>query len=638
MRTILKLALTLVLTFVAVFTHTAVTVIASEPVPRASATLPYTADSPVLAPSAAITFDLDTGSPALVPGQNVPLDQTSGGVTAHFSSPSGAGAYSIQSQTTFPAVVLSQFSGNYLFDNDVFKSSLDISFSQSLDNISFTFATVEYHGGVISEPSNIQLTAFLNSTATTPVGSALARGTWPTSDTYPQGTLTFDSAGQPFKVVRIEIPYQANGASIFLADNVTVNATGNRAPVAADDAYTTSENTPLNAGAPGVLTNDTDADGNVLTAVLVTSVSHGTLTLGSDGSFVYTPSAGISGADSFTYKANDGTIDSNVATVSITVSAGANVPPVAVDDAYTTDQGRLLNQPAPGILANDTDANGNALTAVLVTSVNHGMLTLNSSGSFFYTPAANFNGADAFTYKASDGIAQSNVATVNIVVNPVSNTPPVAVNDSYTVAVNTALNAAAPGVLANDTDVDGDILTAILASNVSHGSLTFDANGSFRYTPSANFNGADSFSYRANDGPNESTATVTITVTTDAPSITSVSPSHLRLSQSGTVIISGGNLGGVTEVGFGEGVTVDTFSVDSSNQITAKVVVDSGAETGVRDVTVVSLNGTSTMPEAFEIRQPSSAFPWLWVGLGVALAVVVIGIAGYITLGKRVQR
>jgi VCBS repeat-containing protein len=405
-----------------------------------------------------------------------------------------------------------------------------------------------------------------------------------------------------------------------------VNATGNRAPVAADDAYTTNENTPLNAGAPGVLTNDTDADGNSLTAVLVTSVSHGTLTLSSDGSFVYTPSAGISGADSFTYKANDGTIDSNVATVSISVSGGGNVPPVAVNDAYTTSQGKLLNQPAPGVLANDTDVNGDALTAVLVTSVSHGMLTLNSSGSFFYTPAANFNGAVSFTYKASDGTAESNVATVNITVNPVSNTAPVAVDDSYSVDENTVLNVAALGVLANDTDVDGDILTAILASTVSHGSLTFNPNGSFTYTPSANYKGDDSFYYKANDGPNESSATVSITVTQAAPTIVSVNPSHLRLSHSGTVVIEGSDLGGTEAVSFGPGVTVNGFSVDNPNQVTADISFDPGATQGARDVTVVTPGGSFTLAEALVVRAPSEGLS-SWV-------IAVIAVAGLIVVGS----
>src|SRR5207247_10950606 len=82
---------------------------------------------------------------------------------------------------------------------------------------------------------------------------------------------------------------------------------------------------------PGVLTNDTDADGNTITAVKVTNPSHGTVTLNADGSFSYVPAAGYTGSDSFTYKANDGSLDSNVATLSITVNASNHAPVAATD-------------------------------------------------------------------------------------------------------------------------------------------------------------------------------------------------------------------------------------------------------------------------------------------------------------------
>src|SRR5204862_277029 len=105
----------------------------------------------------------------------------------------------------------------------------------------------------------------------------------------------------------------------------------------------------------------------------------------------------------------------------------------------------------------------------------------------------------SFAYRANDGTANSNTATVSITVNPV-NDPPVASNDSYTTNEDTTLNVAAAGVLSNDTDVDADPLTAVLVSGPSNGSLTLNADGSFSYTPNANFNGSDSFAYRANDG------------------------------------------------------------------------------------------------------------------------------------------
>src|SRR5262249_33692575 len=132
----------------------------------------------------------------------------------------------------------------------------------------------------------------------------------------------------------------------------------------------------------------------------------------------------------FTYQANDGSVNSNVATVNITVNP-VNDAPVAVNDSYTTNRSAQRRVAKPGGLANDSDVDGTPLTAALVTGPSHGTLTLNSNGSFTYSPAATYNGPDSFTYKASDGTANSNTATVSITVNPV-NDAPVAVNDSYT--------------------------------------------------------------------------------------------------------------------------------------------------------------------------------------------------------------
>jgi VCBS repeat-containing protein len=125
---------------------------------------------------------------------------------------------------------------------------------------------------------------------------------------------------------------------------------------------------------------------------------------------------------------------------------GGNTPPTAGNDAYSTNEDTTLTVPAPGVLGNDTDADGNSLTAAQVTGPAHGSLTLNADGSFTYVPAANFNGPDSFTYQASDGIAPSNVATVSITVNA-GNDPPNAADDSYSTAEDTALSVAAPGVL-----------------------------------------------------------------------------------------------------------------------------------------------------------------------------------------------
>jgi len=192
----------------------------------------------------------------------------------------------------------------------------------------------------------------------------------------------------------------------------------NRPPVAVSDSYTTTEDTPLTVPAPGVLVNDTDADGNPLTAILVAGPANGSVTLSPNGGFTYTPRANFFGSDSFTYKANDGQADSNTATVSITVTPG-NDAPVAVNDSYSVNQDTTLTVAAPGVLANDSDVDTAALTAVLVSTTN-GTLTLSASGGFTYTPNAGFVGTDSFTYKANDGQLDSNTATVTITVQAVA--------------------------------------------------------------------------------------------------------------------------------------------------------------------------------------------------------------------------
>jgi VCBS repeat-containing protein len=267
-----------------------------------------------------------------------------------------------------------------------------------------------------------------------------------------------------------------------------------------------------------VLSNDTDADGDPLTALLVTAPTHGTLNLNSDGSFTYVPATNYSGADFFTYRASDGALNSGVATVTLTITA-VNDAPVGVADSYTANEDVTLTVAAPGVLGNDSDPEGSALTAALVVGPTHGTLTLNANGSFTYRPATNYNGPDSFTYRASDGSLNSAITTVTLTVNAV-NDAPVATGDSYSAVENTPLVVAAAGVLSNDTDADGDTLSAVLVSNPAHGTLTLNANGSFTYVPVTNYNGADSFTYRATDGVlNSALATVSISIigVNDAP-------------------------------------------------------------------------------------------------------------------------
>lgn len=189
------------------------------------------------------------------------------------------------------------------------------------------------------------------------------------------------------------------------------------------------------------------------------------------------------------------------------VSASSGLP-VSSGDAYGMNEDATLSIAAPGVLANDSSPLLASLTAVLDETVKSGVLNLNSNGSFVYTPSANFNGADFFTYRASDGTRTGNIATVMLTVNPV-NDRPVATADTVETSAGAAVDI---NVLANDTDVDGDALTISSYTNGTKGAVS-PGSGTLVYTPNAGETGADTFSYTATDGVLVSDpATVTVTI------------------------------------------------------------------------------------------------------------------------------
>ena len=283
-------------------------------------------------------------------------------------------------------------------------------------------------------------------------------------------------------------------------------------PVALDDAYTVREEDSIQVAAPGVLANDWDGDGDPLTASLVSGPSHGLLVLNTNGFFTYSPEPDFAGTDSFTYQAHaDGGV-SNLATVTITVTA-VNDAPVAVPDSYSTNEDTPLTVAAPGLKANDSDADGSALTAVKVANPAHGTVTVNASGAFIYTPAANYNGPDSFTYRVTDGSANSATVTVTLTVNAV-NDAPVAAGQARSVNEDSTR-----AIVLSGSDADGNPLTFTIVTPPVHGVLIGTAPA-VTYDPDPNYNGPDSFTFRANDGlVNSAVGTVTLTVTpvNDAP-------------------------------------------------------------------------------------------------------------------------
>jgi VCBS repeat-containing protein len=370
--------------------------------------------------------------------------------------------------------------------------------------------TVNQNVQVLSAPA--AQTSFVGSNATFNVG-AIGTGVsyeWffngaliSTSNALALSNLATNQAG-----IYCVIVSGVCGAPITNCTTLTIE---NRAPVAGNDAYSVAEDSTLMIDAAGILANDSDLDGDTLSAVLVSDVTHGVLGLNSNGAFIYTPSLNYTGIDTFTYRASDTRLTSGIATVTITITP-LNDPPVALDDSYSVNEDATLTIPLPGVLANDTDVDGDALRAVLVSNVTHGTLSLSNNGAFVYTPSLSYTGVDVFTYRATATGQTSDVATVTITVLPL-NDAPVANDDAYTILEDTTLAISAAGILTNDFDVDGNSLTALLVSNVAHGSLTFSNDGAFVYTPSLSYTGVDVFAYRVTDGAlTSSVATVTITI------------------------------------------------------------------------------------------------------------------------------
>jgi len=358
-------------------------------------------------------------------------------------------------------------------------------------------------------------------------------------------------------------------ASADDVDAVDFGNVDNLAPVAAQDSYDTDEDTPLAVGVlAGLLANDSDPNLDVLTPELVSDAQHGVLHLNPDGSFTYDPDADFNGVDQFIYRAFDEELYSDPITVEIAVNPVNDAPvhqfslPQSVDeDTKLVFSARRDN----ALTIRDVDAGADPVTVTL-TALNGTLRFDTEPGAdfatytitdtvaainnflegFVFVPLANFNGAASIEVTTDDlghsgaGLAFVTTDTIAITVNPVDD-PTVAIDDAFAILEDGSLAAAAPGVLGNDLEVDGDPLVARVVSGASHGALAFNPDGSFGYVPAPDFYGVDSFSYRVNDGVSDSNlATVTLAVApvNDVPAFTA-GPDVARGEDAGPQAIAG---------------------------------------------------------------------------------------------------
>jgi hypothetical protein len=283
-----------------------------------------------------------------------------------------------------------------------------------------------------------------------------------------------------------------NGGSDTATVDVSVSCV-NDAPVADEQNVSTQEGMPV-----GIALTASDVDGDALTFEVVGGPTNGTLS-GSGANLTYTPDAGYVGPDSFTFRANDGQEDSNIATVSIEVTE-VDTPPVADDQDVNTDEDTPVD-----ITLTGSDEDGDPLTFEVVDGPTNGILS-GSGANLTYTPDADYNGPDSFTFRVNDGQADSDPATVSITVNPV-NDPPLADDQAVSTNEDTPV-----GITLIGSDVDEDMLTFAVLDGPDNGTLT-GSGANLTYTPDAGYTGEDSFTFRANDGQEDSNlATVSISV------------------------------------------------------------------------------------------------------------------------------
>lgn len=363
-----------------------------------------TAGSDYTAASGTLTFnDGETTKTFTVPIADDATDEDNETINLTLSAPAPAtiNGYLIANQSDPNGLLGTTTTATLtIFDNDEPPGNAptisDVA-NQTTDEDTPTGAVAFTVGDAETPVANLNVTATSSNTALVPNANLALGGSGASR------TLTITPAANLSGTTTITLTV-TDGAGQTATDTfvLTVNAV-NDAPVATPQSITLNEDTPTLITLAG-----TDVEGSALTYTIVSGPTNGTLT-GSGATRTYTPNANSSGADSFTFRVSDGTADSAVVTVSLSVTA-VNDAPAAAAESFAVSSGNAVRG---NVLLNDTDVEGAALTAVLVAGPTAGTLTLNLNGTFTYTPGTGFAGTDSFTYRASDGAAPSDVATVS---------------------------------------------------------------------------------------------------------------------------------------------------------------------------------------------------------------------------------
>lgn len=298
-----------------------------------------------------------------------------------------------------------------------------------------------------------------------------------------------------------------NNGAVSATATVSVSQTAaNDPPLANADSAQTEEDQFISID---VLVNDIDIDGvlNTSSLTITSNPGNGTATVRkSDGMVFYTPNGNFFGTDSFVYQVADNSGATSQATVTVRVNSVNDTPSAATQSVQVAEDG------STSLTLTAVDGDNDTLSYHIERYPSNGKLT-GVVPNLTYTPNANFNGSDSFTFYVNDGTVNSSAATVNITVNP-TNDQPTANNQQVQVLEDTSL-----AIFMQGSDPDNDNLTYVIKNNPANGTLTGSGNSRV-YAPNANFNGADSFTFVVNDGTvdsAEATVSITVSATNDAP-------------------------------------------------------------------------------------------------------------------------